>query len=277
MTTTTRSAARPRRTNGVAINELTVPPQNLQAERCVLGGEMLDSGQIDAVRAILKPEDFYADIHAKVQRVLNEMRDRNAPVDVVTLARELEARGELTDIGGPQYLTELLEAVPHAAHTETYAKQVQELSRRRAAVNLGRDLMANAHDKTQPADDVLNAAETQLHGLIEGGIVGGPKSIGDILLTVLANPEQADEGLPTGFDEIDHRTGGLRPGTVVVIAARPSMGKTALACDVLLNVARHGSGVLMVGMSNRPKRSLSVCSAVEPGRRGTRSGPARTC
>ena len=221
------------------------PPQNLQAERCVLGGELLDSGQIDGVRALLKPEDFYSDIHATMQRVLNDLCDSNAPVDVETVANALESRGELTDIGGPPYLMELLNAVPHTAHTETYAKQVQELSRRRAAVNLGRDLMANAHDKTQAADDVLNAAETQLHGLIEGGIVGGPKSIGDILLTVLANSEQADEGIPTGFDAIDHLTGGLRPGAVVVIAARPSMGKTALACGVLLTVARNGSDVLM--------------------------------
>ena len=135
--------------------------------------------------------------------------------------------------------------MPHTAHTESYARQVKELARRRAAVNLGRDLMANAHDKMQATDDVLNAAETNLHGLIEGGIVGGPKPIGDILLTVLANPEQADEGIPTGFDEIDHLTGGLRPGAVVVIAARPSMGKTALALDVMLNVARLGSGVLL--------------------------------
>ena len=240
MNTTTR-----RHRATVALNELTMPPQNLQAERCVLGGEMLDAGQIDAVLAVLKPEDFYSDIHGKVQQTLSDMRDGGKPTDVVTIAESLEARGQLEEVGGPPYSLELLNVVPHSAHTETYARQVKELARRRAAANIGRDLMANAHDRTQPADEVLNEAESRLHGLIEGGIIGGPKPIGDIVLSLMTDHEQPDDGIPTGFDESDYLTGGLRPGLVVVITARPSMGKTALACGVLLHFSRLGCGVLM--------------------------------
>lgn len=243
MTTTRTKPSR----NGHAktIDELTLPPQDLQAEKSVLGCCVLSDSAVDEVSEIIRPEHCYVDRHQTIYRTVLSMRSENRQIDVLTLMDELQQQGVLEDVGGLDYLNELMGTVAVTAHAASYAKTVLRMYRHRVGVEAGRQLIAGAHDLTTDIGETLAAAESKIHTAIEGGIVAGPKPIGDVLLTVLDSPPEEDDGLSSGFVEIDELTRGLHPARTVVIAARPSMGKTALACGVADRVAGNGHGVLI--------------------------------
>ncbi|MBC7820022.1 MAG: replicative DNA helicase [Planctomycetaceae bacterium] len=257
--TTTRNRTNGARHNSQSaadMNGLAVPPQNLQAEKSVLGGMILSDAAIDAASGIMRPEHHYSDAHQTIHRAFVKLRSENRQIDIVTLMDELQQQGVLEDIGGPPYLNEIMETVPHAAHTASYAKTVVKMSRHRAGIDAGRELIAGARDLTTDIDETLAAAETKLHAAIEGGLVAGPKSLGDVLIDVGDHLHDEFTGLRSGFAELDRLTKGLQRASLTIGGARPSVGKTSFAAKIMANVASSGVGALFVTYE-QPSRDIA--------------------
>ena len=235
---------------------LRVPPQNLDAERGVLGSIMLLNEAIDDVGEVLKGEHFYSDAHQKIYAAIRELYENNVRgIDAVTLAEELMRRGEFEEVGGAAYLTEILEAVPHAAHVRYYAKIVREKWMQRTLIYSCTEILSASYDLSTDIEDLLQNAERSIFSILEEQEGGGNLVISDILMETFhriderMNREGDVSGTTTGFTDLDATTTGLQPTELVILAARPSMGKTALVCNIAEAVARKAAkGVLLFSL-----------------------------
>lgn len=254
--------------NGTAFR---APPSDERAEIAVLGCCMLLESALDDVMEILQPEHFYADANAKIYRVLLEMRSAGkCGIDALTVAAALEKRGWLADVGGPVRLSEILDAVPHAAFAKDYAKTILEHSRRRSAISAGTSLARGAWDLTAETDELLIDAETAIHRAMESGLVDEPESIGDVLLRAvdeIQSGKPKPKSVPTDWTELDDKTNGFPLGGVVILAARPSAGKTACALSLAGRIAEAGTPTLFVSYEQTrvelAQRLLSIFSAID--------------
>lgn len=224
-----------------------IPPQNLNAEQALLGCCIVSDTAIDQASEIVTAEMFYSDVNAIVFRAVQSMRSQGKVIDALTVAEYLESTGELGDIGGMGRLHELMDSAPYIAHSPEYARPVRDCYRRRLAEAAGRECINLAHDMTTPIEEALAAAESTLHNAIAGGGSRSMKLVSSTLLAVLDdidNPKP-QRVIATGFSEIDTMLrGGMRPGNQIILAARPSVGKTALALCVCQNALRNLVGVL---------------------------------
>lgn len=217
------------------------PPHDLEAERAVLGGVLLDNGALADVEALVAPEQFYAPAHATIFGAMLALARRGEPIDVVTLAHELRADERLAQVGGAQYLGELTDVVPTIAHIERHARIVADHARVRDLVLGMREAIALAHAGAR--HDAV-ADRVQRLALAAGGRAGEsePRHIGDALermfgrLEARARGERAP-GIATGFADLDRVLIPLRPGHLIIVAGRPSMGKTSLVNRVCVNAA----------------------------------------
>ncbi len=220
--------------------DLRIPPQNLKAERCLLGSQIVDARQVDEIRDIVSPRDFYADTNAAVQKAILKLRDSGSAVDPVTVAAQLDSTGELDDVGGVPYVLELMETVPHARNAVHYAKLVAECSRRRQAIVIAQRLIEQAHDQSADESEVIEAAESAATKLADVKDVSEIVTLKDSVLSVI---EMFNQGVqPTQrvlIPEIDELIGGSAPGEMIIIAARPSHGKTMVALQCLDCAAAH--------------------------------------
>jgi replicative DNA helicase len=220
-----------------------VPPHDLEAEICVLGSMLLDPEAAGRVAALLKPDDFYRGPHGEVYGVLTEIYDANRAIDVVLLREELGKRGLLDKVGGTAFLTRLVQAVPSAANAEHYARIVQETALRRAIITASNQIEKEAFDGERGGRELVDFAESQFFELDKKTDGGEASHIKDILnetfrkIDAMQGQEGSLTGVPTGFYDLDDMTSGLQPGELIVVAARPSMGKTTFC----LNVAEHAA------------------------------------
>ncbi len=219
-----------------------LPPHNREAERCVLGSMLRDNVVIGDVLQILRPENFYQDAHQKIFQGVTALYDRGHPVDLVTLAEELKGRKHIEDIGGYSYLGELWDAAPTAANAEYYAKIVRDKAIIRHLIHSSNEILRDAYDQALPAEELLEAAERKVLDIAEMGITGQTFTLAQAIreaydrIDIRQQRDQSSiSGLSTGFIDFDEKTAGLQNSELIIIAARPSHGKTALA----LNVARH--------------------------------------
>jgi replicative DNA helicase len=219
-----------------------LPPQSTEAERSVLGSLLRDNGVIGDVLQILRTENFYRDAHQKIFDAIVALYDRGHPVDLVTLAELLIQQKQIDDIGGPAYLAELWDAAPTAANAEYYARIVRDKAIVRYLIHAGTEILRDAYDAGQPAEDLLEGAERKILDIAQMGIMGQTITLQDALKEAydrIDSRTQRDQmsisGLPTGFLDLDDRTAGLQNSELIILAARPSIGKTAFA----LNIARH--------------------------------------
>lgn len=240
-----------------AIDESTVrlPPQNLDAERGVLGSVLLMPEAIDEVAEVIRPEYFYSEAHQKIFQAIHHLFENNVRgIDGVTLANELQRRNELEDVGGAVYLGEILEAVPHAAHVKYYSSIVREKWMQRTLIYACTEILADSYELTTEIDDLLQNAERKIFSIVEQQEGGGNLFIGDILMDAFNRIEERMSkegdvsGTTTGFSDLDAHTTGLQPTELIILAARPSMGKTALVCNIAEGVARSGKGVLLFSL-----------------------------
>lgn len=208
-----------------------LPPHDVQAERRLLGCQLLEAHTIDQVRDIAQPSDFYVDTHATIQRALIKLRDSGADVDVALVAEQLQSTGDYDDVGGTHYLDEIMGSVPYTAHVKSYAKQVAKFARRRRQISIAQKLIESAYDVT--ADDVEAAekaiqAATDLADITPASSVLRP--ISECVTELIDSMEQgtrlASKVMIPAVDEI---TGGACPGEMFVIGARPSHGKSLFA------------------------------------------------
>ena len=218
-----------------------LPPQNLTAERSVLACQILDPAMIDAVRDIIAPTDFYADIHTIIQRAILKLRDAGVEADVITLAEQLESTGALEDIGGGTYLLELLETVPHAAHAKFYAGIVAKCAKRRKQILIAQRLMESAYDSTADHDEMSEAAIKAATELADTTPVGNLRLMTDSVEELIADFEKGvTPAVRVMIPAVDAATGGACPGEMIIVGARPSHGKSLFALQTLDCAAYNG-------------------------------------
>ncbi len=220
-----------------------VPPQNLEAEQSVLGAILLDNDAINQTIEILNPEDFYREAHREIFRAMVALVDKGQPVDGITLTEALRTQNVLEAIGGPGYIAELASAVPTAANVAYYARIVREKSVLRSLASTATEIVAGAYDAPGDVDQYLDEAEHRIFEISERRIRQAFHTMQEVTRASIALLERLYErkelvtGVPTGFTDLDRLTAGLQPSDLVIIAARPSMGKTALA----LNLATYAA------------------------------------
>jgi len=219
-----------------------LPPQNKEAEQCVLGSMLRDNPVIGDVLQIIRPDNFYLDAHQKICQAIITLYDRGSPVDLMLLADELNNRKQIEEIGGYSYLGQLWEAAPTAANAEYYARIVRDKAIVRHLIHSSNEVLRDAYDQAMPADELLESAERKILDIAEMGITGQTFTLAQALTeaydridTRQQNDQTSISGLPTGFIDLDEKTAGLQNSELIIMAARPSHGKTALA----MNVARY--------------------------------------
>ena len=219
------------------------PPQSLEAERAVLCSLILLPETCDEVALLVRPDDFLDDANRRIYRQIVAMHDDGHAIDVMLLIQRLRDAGEFEAVGGQAYLAEIGEAVATAAHAEYYAQIVREKSTLRALIHASTDILRDAYDPTSDARSMLSRAEEKVFGILEEKGQGQLTSVRDVLHDALSRmdarmkDEHSFGGLETGFDDYDDMTGGLHASELVILAARPSMGKTALAMNIVEHVA----------------------------------------
>jgi replicative DNA helicase len=220
-----------------------VPPQNIEAEQSVLGAILLDNDAINQAIEILTSEDFYRESHREVFRAMVALSERNQPVDAITLTDALRTGGVLEAVGGAGYIAELAACVPTAAHAGHYARIVREKALLRSLASISTEIASGAYDAPANVDEYLDESEHRIFEISERRIRQSFHSMPELtresirLLERLYERKELVTGVPTGFLDLDRLTAGLHAADLIVIAARPSMGKTALA----LNIAAHAA------------------------------------
>jgi replicative DNA helicase len=246
-----------------------IPPQSLEAEESVLGGVLLDNTAIDRVLEFVRPDDFYREAHRRIFRAMLSLAERNEPVDLVTLSEVLRQRGELQDVGGGAHLAELAERVPTAANAAHYAKIVREKAILRSLITTATEIVTNGYQDQRDVKDLLDRAEQSIFQISEREVKPAFVRM-DTLMTdtfkiveKLHQQKEAVTGVTSGFADLDHLTAGLQPSDLIIIAARPSMGKTAFALNIAANAAlRGGTGVAVFSleMSKEQLALRMLCS-----------------
>ena len=231
---------------GAAEQRLKVPPNSIEAEQSLIGGLMLDHVAWEKVADVISADDFYRKDHRLIFSAIANLVETNNPCDVVTVSEYLDNRGELDQSGGLEYIATLANETPGAANARAYAKILRERSVLRALINAGNEISGSAFATDgRMASELVDAAERLVFEIAEKGSRGraGFRPLKNILphavdrIDVLHHSEGEITGIPTGFTEFDKLTAGLQPGELVVIAGRPSMGKTALAINIAENAA----------------------------------------
>ena len=258
-----------------------VPPQNLEAEESVLGAMLLSPTAVGTVSEILDASDFYRESHAKVFRAALGLWAKGEPVDAITLANELDERGELEGIGGQGRVAELAALVPSTANVEHYARIIKEMATLRGLVRVGQEITRLGQDRPGEVADLVDRAEQIVFELGQQRVTSDFSHIEVLLKESFERITQLYEagvdvtGVPSGFRELDHLTSGFQPGNLVILAARPSMGKSALGLCMAANLAvRHEIPVALftLEMSKSEVTQRMMCSEAKVESQRLRSG-----
>lgn len=246
-----------------------VPPQNLEAEQSTLGSMMIDRTALEKGLDILRPEDFYREAHQIIFNALASLAERDEAVDIITIQEELRGGGKLDSVGGIEYVMSLIDSVPTAANIEYYARIVEEKSILRRLIDASMQMIGMSHGEVEDIDDVMDKAERMVFQVSQ-------RRVGAYFTPISLLSQEAFEriekqynekakvsGLTTGFHDLDNITSGLQPSDLVIVAARPSMGKTAFALDI----ARHAAvkekkpvAVFSLEMSKEQLTLRLICS-----------------
>ncbi len=245
-----------------------LPPQSIEAERSVLGSMLIEAEAIPRALTLLVPEDFYRDAHRAIYEAMLRLFDRSEPVDLVTLSAELGKAGRLESIGGAAYLTQLASGVPTAAHVERYAEMVRDRSLARQVIRAGTDIVARGFDPQTSAEELLDEAEQVIFHIAQNRSTRSYSPLKDVLIEAIGKVDAVYRegggvtGVRTGFPELDDLTAGLQPADLIIIAARPSMGKTAFALNLARNAAMAGvpTAIFSLEMSREQLALRLVCS-----------------
>jgi len=235
-------------TKPVGIDKLNMeygrmPPQALDLEEAVLGAIMIEKDAVIAVLDILKPESFYNERHQKIYRAIVDISMAEKPIDILTVTEELKKNGELEEVGGPAYITQLTGRVASAAHLEFHARIVAQKYIQRELIRVSSDIQSKAYDESIDVDELLDFSEQQLFEIAEGNIKKETSKINALIKEAIVQIEEASKredslsGVPSGYARLDRMTSGWQPSDLIIIAARPSMGKTAFVLSMTRNMA----------------------------------------
>jgi len=243
-------------------------PSNVEAERSILGAILLDNAVCNQAIELLRREDFFLDSHRRIFDKMVGLTERLMPIDLITLSDELRRAGEFEQIGGATYIASLIDGVPRTDTIEPYAKLVKQKSMLRKLISASQQIVSLAFEEEDEADVIIDKAEHLIFQIAEDRVRQGFQYIGDVAHRRLEQIEQMAgrpemiTGVPTGFTDFDRMTSGLQRQELVVIAARPSMGKTALALNMAQYAAKNANvvGIFSLEMSAEQLVSRLLCS-----------------
>lgn len=253
---------------------LKVPPHSIEAEQAVLGGLMLDNDTWDRVQEHVSDGDFYRHDHRLIFRAIARLVERNVPFDAVTLSEQLDNQGLLAQVGGLAYLGELAKNIPSVANIRAYAQIVRERATLRELIRVSNDIADSAYTpKGRDGAELLSEAERLIFEIAEARPKnGGPVMIKDVLTNTLERIDQlfnagdAITGLSTGFTDLDEQTSGLQPADLIVVAGRPSMGKTTFAMNLVENALMRSDKAVLVFSLEMPSESIATRMLASLGR-----------
>jgi len=258
-----------------------VPPQNLDAEESVLGGVLLDMHALDRVVEVMGADDFYRGSHRKIFRAMLTLSEKGEPIDLITLADTLKARGELQEIGGATYLAELADKVPSAANIVHYARIVREKAVLRSLINVCSEIVTRCYNGEEDIERFLDEAERLIFDVSEKRIRPSFFKMGDMIMDTIKLVEKLYErkelvtGVPTGFLDLDRMTAGLQPSDLIIVAARPSVGKTAFVLNIAQYVTLHANtavGIFSMEMAKEQLVLRMLCSEARVDNAKVRTG-----
>lgn len=250
-------------------NILNVQPQSLEGEQAVLGSMLTNKEAVAKALQWLSPEHFYKDAHSKIFSIMIGLFHDSEPIDTISVVDKLKKSKELEGVGGAYYITGLVEAVPTTANVESYAKIVLEKALLRQLILMSHELASKAYDDREGVDDILDAAERSIFNITQKRLKGGFQRLEPILhdsfeaLDAKSAKGGMITGIPSGLADLDNLTAGFHPGELIVIAGRPSMGKTALALTIARNAAvdnKHGVGIFSLEMANQELAMRMLCA-----------------
>lgn len=214
------------------------PPQSVEAEKTALGGILLNNKNLNVVLSIISPEDFYKDSNRKIIEKIISLVDKGKPVDVVTLSEELQREGTLDEVGGASYVSSLMDGVPKSLNIEFYAQIIKEKSLLRQLILSSAKIISSSYEQREDADQLLDEAQASIIEVAEQRVKPGFVPVGSLasptldMIKALHERKETVTGIPTGFRDLDNLTAGFHGSEFIVIAARPSMGKTALCLNI---------------------------------------------
>ncbi|UAW99144.1 replicative DNA helicase [Halopseudomonas nanhaiensis] len=243
---------------------LKIPPHSIEAEQAVLGGVMLENTAWERVAEAVSESDFYRHDHRLIFRAMVRLAGRNQPFDVVTLAEDLDREGLIDQVGGLAYLGQLAKNTPSAANIGAYAQIIRERATLRQLISVSSDIADTAFNpKGMQALEVLDEAERKIFSIAESRPkTGGPEPVNALLtkaidrIDTLFNSDGAITGLSTGFNDLDEMTSGLQPADLIIVAGRPSMGKTTFAMNLVENAVLRSEKAVLVFSLEMPGESL---------------------
>lgn len=249
-----------------------LPPQNIEAEQSVLGCLMLDKEAIIRIADILKPGDFYRETHNDIYQTMIELYDRNEPIDLLSLTNRLEEKKQLKEIGGTSYLTSLVNSVPTAAHVVHYAKIIKHKKTLRDLIEASDQITQLSYQEPEDVENLVDTAEQKIFSISQ-------QSIGQKFILVKETLEEAFEridklhkgdevirGVPTGFPDLDNYLAGLQKSDLIILASRPSYGKTSLALDFARHIAvkdKTPVAIFSLEMSKEQLVDRLICAQAE--------------
>jgi replicative DNA helicase len=231
-----------------------VPPQNLEAEQSLLAGVLVDPESMNKVVDVVGPEDFYREDHARIFELMLDLYEKNEPIDIVTMSSAAKDKGILEKIGGVTYLNTLVDLMPTSANITQYAKMVREKALLRSLMKVSTEIIEKGYDIDTNIDGYVDDAERMIFQISERKYKPSFFAVKDLVMenvkTIerLFQKKQSVTGLPTGFVELDKLTAGLQPSDLIIVAGRPSMGKTAFCLNIAQHVALSDGGNAPVGI-----------------------------
>jgi replicative DNA helicase len=247
----------------IATAERTLP-HNLEAERSVLGAILVHNDAFNTAAQVIDGRDFYRDAHRRIFDRMVALSERGEAIDFITLKEELSRGGDLEEVGGPAYVASLVDGVPRATNVEYYARIVKEKATLRNLIYAANKILTNAYEADQESDLILDEAESSIFAVADDRLKAGFVPMRELVNESFPKIEQLFEhkrlvtGVPTGFVDLDEMTRGLQPGDLVIIAARPSMGKTSLVLNIAQHVAVQGEHTVGFFSLEMSKESLFI-------------------
>jgi replicative DNA helicase len=228
-------------------------PHNLDAERSVLGAILLRNDAFNTAAEHIDADDFYRRAHGRIFNKMVVLSERNDAIDLITLTEELTRAGEIDEVGGPAYIARLVDGVPRSANVEYYARIIKQKSTLRSLIHSAQEIQKTAFEGDLEVDEILDDAERQIFQIADKRLRTGFTPLSELVrgsfdtIQKLQEHKGAVTGVPTGFTELDEMTSGLHPGDLVLVAARPSMGKTSFVLNIAQHIGTEASPPMTVG------------------------------
>ncbi len=256
----------------IGVESGKVPPQAIDIEEAVLGAIMLEKDAIYEVIEILKPDAFYKESHSKIYQAILDLSIREEPIDLLTVTQELRSKNQLEEVGGPYYITQLTTRVLSSVHAEYHARLIYQKYIQRELIRVATNIQERAFDESVDVEDLLNSSEQAMFEITQGTIKKDIQPINILLKEAIENIQAAEKnegslsGVPSGYTKLDRITAGWQKTDLVIIAARPSMGKTAFVLSMARNMAvdhKHGVGLFSLEMSSQQLVKRMIVSETE--------------